>query len=272
MSHYSRFGFGCYESSLSIWIRCYERFIIGLDSLLWEIHYRIGFVVMRDSSYISIWILSPAVYIYRRSELTADSFHSLYVAFPSRSFSPTNIRRPFLLPCDFVAASPVYSYGGNADLIPIIGWPEMNHITITGSYYALIYYRRCNILFLPAKTVTFHPLPSDFTVGLNWRRIHSLDSLDVSFFNCSYLSTNIPVHSYSLATSSLLRWSILTAAMLGLRSVNEWKHGATRSAVTREQSEQHDTFFMIRLLYVSFPLNWFSFSSSLLLSPIVSLM
>jgi hypothetical protein len=105
--------------------------------------------------------------------LTAVSFLSLYVAFFNCSYLSTNIRRPFLLPCDFVAASPVHSYGGNADLIPIIGWPEMNHITITGSYYALIYYRHCNILFLPAKTVTFHPLPSDFTVGLNRRRYHS---------------------------------------------------------------------------------------------------
>ncbi len=181
--HYCMFGFGCYESSLSIWIRCYERFIIGLDSLLWEIHYRIGFVVMRDFIIIGIWILSPAVYIYRRSELTADSFLSLDVSFFNRSYLSKTInipvhlysprlrrryRRSILTAAmlglrsvnewkhgakrsavaseqpsiftlrDFVAASPVHSYGGNADLIPIIGWPEMNHITITGSYYALI--------------------------------------------------------------------------------------------------------------------------------------
>jgi hypothetical protein len=47
----------------------------------------------------------------------------------------------------------------------------MNHITITDSYYALACYRCGNILFLPAKTVTFQPLPSDFTVGPYWRRI-----------------------------------------------------------------------------------------------------
>ena len=47
----------------------------------------------------------------------------------------------------------------------------MTHITITDSYYALVCYRRGNILFLPAKTVTFQPLPSDFTVGPYSRRI-----------------------------------------------------------------------------------------------------
>jgi hypothetical protein len=47
----------------------------------------------------------------------------------------------------------------------------MNHITITGSYYALGRYRCGDILFLPAKTVTFQPLPSDFTVGPYLRRI-----------------------------------------------------------------------------------------------------
>jgi hypothetical protein len=54
---------------------------------------------------------------------------------------------------------------------PIIGCPEMNHITITDSYYALGRYRRGDILFLPAKTVTFQPLPSDFTFGPYLRRI-----------------------------------------------------------------------------------------------------
>ena len=47
----------------------------------------------------------------------------------------------------------------------------MNHITITDSYYALVCYRCGNILFLPDKTVTFQPLPSDFTVGPYSRRI-----------------------------------------------------------------------------------------------------
>ena len=55
--------------------------------------------------------------------------------------------------------------------LPIIGCPEMNHITITDSYYALVCYRCGNILFLPDKTVTFQPLPSDFTVGPYSRRI-----------------------------------------------------------------------------------------------------
>jgi hypothetical protein len=34
MNHHCRFGFVVMRDSLSDWIRCYERFIIGLDSLL----------------------------------------------------------------------------------------------------------------------------------------------------------------------------------------------------------------------------------------------
>jgi hypothetical protein len=96
----------------------------------------------------------------------------------------------------------------------IIGCPEMTHITITDSYYALRCYRRGNILFLPAKTVTFQPLPSDFTVGPYSRRFlfytlarpclrslrHSI--LSRSFLHCYEIFQIIVVRYY---TSLLLR-------------------------------------------------------------------
>jgi hypothetical protein len=126
--HYERWGIYIMRDEIStLWDMIhlhYERWGIYIIrdevSTLWEmryLHYERWFInIMRD--YFSIWILSPAVYIYRRSELTAVSFLSLYVAFFNRSYLSTNIniRRSFLLPCDFVAASLVHSYGGDAYL------------------------------------------------------------------------------------------------------------------------------------------------------------
>ena len=50
------------------------------------------------------------------------------------------ILRPFSLPCDFVAASPVHSYGGYAwgGVLDFIGWAEIGDITTNDSHYGLI--------------------------------------------------------------------------------------------------------------------------------------
>jgi hypothetical protein len=124
-------------------------------------HYeRLHFIVMKDYTSLllrlSIWIIQPAVHFYRRSEFTEDSFQSTHTHYFLRPFSLSATSSPLRLS---ILTAPMRPY------LPIIGWPEMNHITITDSYYALVCYRRGNILFLPAKTVTFQPLPSDFTVG-----------------------------------------------------------------------------------------------------------
>jgi hypothetical protein len=140
-----------------IWIHCYERF---------------GFIVTRDLVFESH---TPAVYFYRRYELTADSNLStfLFSTFPIGHTHP----RPSLLSTTSSPLSPVYSDGGGSA-------PNDGHL-------CLLY--------------------------------------------TSLLVIHIPVHLYSPRLRRRFRRSILTAVMLGLRSANEWKHGATRSAITTEQ-------------------------------------
>jgi len=91
-----------------ITLHCYERF---------------HFNVMRDSTSLlreitphcyerlSISIIQPAVYIYRRYDLTEDS---LDVSFFNCSFWLTNLLRPSLLFATSSPLSPVYSYGGGS--------------------------------------------------------------------------------------------------------------------------------------------------------------
>ena len=119
---------GCRPSFLYVRLQHYERWAIYIMrdelSTLWEIHF-------------VFWILPPAVYFYRRSDSTVDSFLSLYVSIFNRSYLSTNIRRPSLLPRDFVAASPVHSYGGYARglFYTVIGWLEIGDIITDGSHY-----------------------------------------------------------------------------------------------------------------------------------------
>ena len=119
---------------------------------------------------------TPAVYIYRRYELTADSILStfLFSTFPIGHTHP----RPSLLSTTSSPLSPVYSDGGGSA-------PQ----------------RR------PPVFIVYFPIGRQTST----------------------------VHLYSPRLRRRFRRSILTALMLGLRSANEWKHGATRSAITTEQ-------------------------------------
>ena len=96
------------DSFVSDILDSFERFWIhSRDSGFIRFRYY-GFICSRDSG-ISISI--TAVRFYRRSEWTVDS---LDVSFSRLSFWLTIILRLSLLLCDFVAASPVYSYGGGS--------------------------------------------------------------------------------------------------------------------------------------------------------------
>jgi len=127
-------------------------------------------------------------------------------------------------------------------------------------------------------SIWFTHQPSIFTVGMNWRRIILISRR--FYFQPSLLVIHIPVHLYSPRLRRRFRRSILTAVMLGLRSANEWKHGATRSAITTEQiptavmrppiiyypEMAHIT--IIESYYALLMLSLFSFSNFFMISPI----
>jgi hypothetical protein len=89
-------------------VHSYQRSILTAE----VVHlFTFGFVGVRDS--FSIWILPPAVYFYRRSELTEDVYILSTFLFQALLFGWQT--SPSILTLrDFAAASPVYSYGAYA--------------------------------------------------------------------------------------------------------------------------------------------------------------
>jgi hypothetical protein len=112
------------DSIERFWIHLFERFWIQSFQIFWIQSFQIlwihSFQIFWIQSFQILWIHSrdsgisisiTAVRFYRRSEWTVDS---LDVSFSRLSFWLTIILRLSLLLCDFVAASPVYSYGGGS--------------------------------------------------------------------------------------------------------------------------------------------------------------
>jgi hypothetical protein len=192
-------------------VHSYQRSILTAE----VVHlFTFGFVGVRDS--FSIWILPPAVYFYRRSELTEDVYILSTFLFQALLFGWQT--SPSILTLrDFAAASPVYSYGAYATF----PFYTLDFI-ITRDYTSLLreitnhYYERLQIIITRDFTSSsreislhcyerlqiiiwiIHP-PSIFTVGPNWRRIHSFSRhtlLPPSILTLRDFVAASPVHSY----------------------------------------------------------------------------
>ena len=175
--------------------------IISRDytSLLLEItfhHYeRLHFIVVRDSKSmlreipnqcyerLSISIIQPAVYIYRRYDLTEDS---LDVSLFNCSFWLTNILRPSLLFATSSLLSPVYSYGAYATF-PFFTVDSIISRDYTSSFreITLHCYERLHFIVMRDYTSMFREIPNQCYERLHFIVMRDYTSMfrEIKYFN-----------------------------------------------------------------------------------------
>ena len=187
-------------------VHSYQRSILTAE----VVHlFTFGFVGVRDS--FSIWILPPAVYFYRRSELTEDVYILSTFLFQALLFGWQT--SPSILTLrDFAAASPVYSYGAYATF-PFLYFRFHHHerlqIIITRDYKSLLlglqiiitripthYYERLHFIITRDYTsllreITNHYLNYTPAVHIHRRSEFTVDS----FFLSTHTTSSVHSHS-----------------------------------------------------------------------------